>query len=312
MRLLFAVVVVLVISGCAAPAANLQGASTATPMGDKPSPTPAGESGAATAQDSDQKAFCQSESGCKFWDEQFHEYVLYNVDTYNVNVFIVPSASPNATKDTQTMKAAAQAWADGIKQLGQPWFATKFKMNIYVLGQDTPPQDALQHPTIIILAAEYNKAVLFGIGIEPKQLLCSSIGQGTILQYPTHSHDGFQIQAADCTGTGFLCMAINTNFLLGSDVYMQDLVAHEFGHCLGGGHVGDALDFSAKRVPIQDIMSYQHNDSQIHCVSDLNVRVLENLYAPLMGQNVTAPLKAGDSYAMNQSEYQHAACKNPT
>lgn len=301
--LVFAVLALVVGAGCVTPGdGTLQGASQ------EPSSPSAPDGG---AKNEEQKQFCDSESGCKFWDEDFHEYVLYEVDSYVVDVLIVPSASADSTKDTAVMKAAVKAWADGVQAMGEPWFAEKFKINVYVLGQDSPPAEALQDPEIVVLAAEYNPVLLFGIGLEPKQLACESLGQQTLRAYPVHAHDGMEVRASDCTGTGFTCFAINTNFLTGTAIYLQDLVAHEFGHCLGGGHVGDALDFSAKRVPIADIMSYQHDEKQVHCVSNMNVRVLESLYAPLLDQTVEAPLKAGGFYTMPQADYAQVECPNP-
>lgn len=257
----------------------------------------------------DEPAFCSSASNCDFWDEDYHEYVLYDVDTYIVDVLIVPSASPFALQDTATMKHAVDAWAAGIEELGVSWFTENFTINAYVVGQDTVPQAALEDPEIIVVAAEYNPFVLFGIGLQLPELPCR--GGDAEKTYAPHQHDGTTIYAADCEQGGLTCVALNTNFLLGGEIWLHDLVAHEFGHCLGVGHVGDALDFSAKRVPIQDIMSYQHDEEQVHCVSNLNVRVLEAIYAPLLGQTVSQPVSAGDYYTMPKADYAHVDCDNP-
>lgn len=252
--------------------------------------------------------FCDSASDCTFWDEDYHEYVLYNVDTYVFDVLIVPSASIDSSRDTASARAAVQAWEDGGRALGAAWFRDNFTINVYVLGQDNVPPEALADPEIVVLLSEHNPFLLFGVGLEPKQFGCQLFGQESVHDYAVHRHEGVEIIASDCTGIGFTCFAVNTSFLLGSSVWMQDLVAHEVGHCLGVGHVGDALDFSAKRVPVQDIMSYQHHDTQVHCVSNLNVRVLEALYAPLLGQTVSQPVSAGDYYTMAKTAYTHVNC----
>lgn len=308
MRVLLVLLLAAVLgAGCLAPGAPLQ------PVADEPTGGHGGASGATTrgAAPEDEPTFCESEEGCLFWDDDYHEFALYDVDTYEIDVLIVPSASPDALEDTRVMRAAVDAWAAGIAELGEAWFAESFRMNVYTLGTDTPPQSAMEDPELVVLAAEYNPVLLFGIGLEPKQLGCTALGQQTLREYPAHAHGGMSVYASDCTGIGFTCFAVNTNFLAGSYFYLQDLVAHEVGHCLGGGHVGDALDFAAKRVPVQDVMSYQHDDDQVHCVSDLNVRVLEALYAPLLGQTVATPLSAGDYLTMPRAAYDHVACENP-
>lgn len=288
----------LLVAGCTGPGGVLEPVPR-DPAPDGSSPAP------------EEPTFCETEAGCDFWDDDYHEYVLYEVDAHVLDVLLVPSASAGAQEDTATLRAAVEAWAAGIRELGAPWFAEGFAMNVYLLGQDAPPQEALADPEIVVLAAEFNPALLFGIGLEPKQLGCSALGQETLRAYPVHAHHGMEVRAADCTGVGFVCFAANSNFLTGSQGQLHDLVAHEVGHCLGGGHVGDALDFKAKRVPVRDIMSYQHDEEQVHCVSNLNVRVLEALYASLLGQGVETPLAAGGFLTMRPADYRQVACANP-
>lgn len=289
--------------------------STAGCLGSTPEPLdPSGTDvippGGAPAEGAkgDEPVFCESAEGCDFFDEDYHEYALYDVDSVVVDVLIVPSASADNAADTPVLKAAVEAWGAGIQELGEPWFTDAFTLNVYVLGTDSPPAEALQDPEVVVLAAEWNPVLLFGIGLEPKQTGCSALGQETLHEYPVHAHHGMEVRSSDCTNTGFVCFALNTNFLGGSAIYLQDLVAHEFGHCLGGGHVGDALDFKAQYVPVQDIMSYQHDDAQVHCVSNLNLRVLEALYAPILGVEVAQPVAAGGFYTMPRDQYAHVAC----
>lgn len=183
-------------------------------------------------------------------------------------------------------------------------------MNLYVLGEETPPEAALRDPEIIVLAAEYNPVLLFGIGYQDDAGICRDRG-GLVTSAEPHSHHGMRITSVECEEGGHTCVALNTNFLLGGPNRLYDLVAHEFGHCLGGGHVGDALDFSAKTVPLADIMSYQYNATQVHCVSTLNVRVLEGVYAPLLGRPEAEWLTAGTHRAMPPGEYDQVSCANP-
>jgi hypothetical protein len=332
---LVAVALALVLAGCMSPGSTVDknaapggGGSGSSPEAAPGSPTPApgqppaqngspGKGGNqsapprqnASGNASNDPTFCAQASGCTFWDDDYHEYTLYDVDTYQLDVLIVPSASPGRDADTAVIKEAILAWGAGIQTLGAKWFASNFTMNVYVLGTDTPPQSAIQDPEIIVLAAEYNPVLLFGIGEQLPATPCRGAATHT---YAPHVHDGMTVYAADCQAGGLTCVAVNTNNLGGGKASLYDLVAHEFGHCLGGGHVGDALDFSAKRVPVHDIMSYQHDATQVHCVSNLNLRVLEALYAPLLGANVTTPLKSGDFYLMHPVDYVQTTCANPT
>ena len=295
--------------GPGAPAPEPASPARPAPRPAEPSPEPQEPARPSTPPE-EEPTFCETEEGCTFWDEDFHEYALYQPDTLELDVLIVPSASADSGMDTYVMRTAVEAWAAGIAALAEPWFAEAFKMNVYVIGTDVPPQSALDDPEIVVVGAEYNPVLLFGIGLEPSQTACGAIGQEARVDHPAHAHDGMTILAADCVKAGFTCVAFNSNFLLGSPIYMQDLVAHEVGHCLGGGHVGDALDFSAKRVPVADIMSYQHDDEQVHCVSTLNVRVLEALYAPLAGETVPAPVVPGQYLTMPRPLYEQVPCEN--
>ena len=94
-------------------------------------------------------------------------------------------------------------------------------------------------------------------------------------------HDGRSgTYVEDCGGAGGnICFAINNAIdplpgvvdnAAGMNTF--DLVAHEVGHCLTLGHVGDAGDHHAKRVPASDIMAY--TGARHHkCASTLDLEV---------------------------------------
>jgi hypothetical protein len=92
----------------------------------------------------------------------------------------------------------------------------------------------------------------------------------------------------DCDGAGGnVCFAVNgaidptpgmdvdyDNPVVNLPFGLFDLVAHEVGHCLTLGHVGDALDHTSKTVPTWDIMAYTDDPvGQTKCVSTLDVEV---------------------------------------
>lgn len=71
--------------------------------------------GAETAEDGATKlgTFCETEEACTFWDDELHQYVLYDMDAYVLDVLIVPSASPSAARDTETMVRPSRRGATG-------------------------------------------------------------------------------------------------------------------------------------------------------------------------------------------------------
>ncbi len=253
-----------------------------------------------------------------FNDNDYHEYILYDMDQPQVDILIIPPASPYYTRDLVNIEKSVQAWDDGINALGPSWLANGLNIEYYTLGYDVPPADALADPEVIIFSGEANPALLAGIGLEAWQFFFSgeSPCHGLDPNNPSdwHNHVGSVWASGQCDGGGSTCVVINTSFLWLPDQenehYMYDLNQHELGHCLGIGHVGDALDFEAANFPEQDIMSYQHNPNQVHCVSSLNIRALEAVYGDLLGQPSVAQ-DAGTFVHMRPSDYTHVDCLNP-
>ncbi len=255
-----------------------------------------------------------------FNDNDYHEYILYNVDTPNIDVLIVPPVSPYYGRDLTNIEKSVQAWDDGINELGPAWLADGVNINYYTLGYDTPTPEALADPEIIIFSAEYNPVLLFGIGYAAPVTWCHGIGFGepasvmTPDMFHQHEQSPWASMHAQCDDGGFQCTVINTSFFWLPDqeneIYMYDLNQHELGHCLGIGHVGDALDFEANNYPVQDIMSYQHDASQVHCVSSLNIKALEAVYGDLLG-HPELHQHAGSYVHMSPSQYNHVDCLNP-
>lgn len=263
----------------------------------------------------DHPEFCVSEqeggglfdAPCDFWDDEYHQFVVYNVDTYEFDMVVLPPAGVTAPDYIETSRMAAQGWSDGIMEYAEPWFAEHFELNVHAVGVDIPTVDAITDPDIVVISTA--AMGLAGIGLEPKQFGCQILGQETVEELWGHTHGPHQIFAEDCTGIGFTCFAINAGDIDTHSLY--DLIAHEIGHCLGIGHVGDALDFRARYAPVTDIMSYDFAKEQVNCVSNMNVRTLEGVLAHLLDRPEEEHLPRGSFYHMNPLDYENVDCTNP-
>ncbi|MGB0653380.1 MAG: reprolysin-like metallopeptidase [Thermoplasmatota archaeon] len=259
----------------------------------------------------DHPTFCDDEASCDFWDDDYHQYVVYDLDTTVIDVVVLPPVGGDGTDQLEASRLAAQAWSDGIEALGESWFVDNFTMNVYAVGVDVPSLDAVTDPEIIVIST--STVGLAGIGLEPKQIGCMLLGEDTLEVLPTHTHQAIggvgTVMASDCTGIGFTCFAINAGAIDTRGLY--DLIAHEIGHCLGAGHVGDALDFRAQYAPVADIMSYQNDPAKVHCVSNMDVLNLQGVYAHLLDRPAEEFLPRGSYMPFYPLDYMQYECENP-
>jgi hypothetical protein len=272
-------------------------------------------------------------SSANFTDSNYHQYLLYNMDQGEVDVLILPSVSPYALRDVQLIERSIQKWDAGINALGPTWLANGVNIHTYRVGIDPIPHAALWDPEIVVVPAELNYVLLAGIGLEVQNTLglywCHGMPPPVMLNSGQdfaglpgfHQHDGTSwgtVRAAGttCDNGGTTCFVVNTNFLNtntpANSRDMYDLNSHEFGHCLGIGHVGDALDFTAAAYPKDDIMSYE-NDGwdpyQILCVSTLDIRGLEQIYGyDLAPSGTWSQFPAGGFVQQTPSAWSTTSC----
>ncbi len=268
--------------------------------------------------------FCTSPEMCDYWDGQFHEGAVYEMDTMVIDAVVLPAPGIGTTQATVAAGQATANWAL-VEEFTNPWFTDAWELNTYVVGSDVPSIDAVTDPEVIVVTEGFQRST--SIGLNAEQLACEIAGiltgdydatgyePGSLATrvYDVHEHHGMEIYAADCVSGGFRCVALNfAGTALTGNNPLYDLVAHEVGHCIGLSHVGDALDFNSRFVPTLDIMAYADNYGRVSCPSTLNARALEGIYAHLVdGQSTPEWLASGERYAMNPWEYVVTECDTP-
>jgi hypothetical protein len=224
---------------------------------------------------------------------------MNGLDSPEVDVLLMVPASPTATRDMRIMRQAIEMWNGGIHylapQMGVPWMKN---MHFHISTDIERATDGfvvypIVDPEIVVIAT--NPVGGLGIGIDPYATVMGALGRdenlpcsgvqnpfdlATWQNLPGYSHHGDERGATvteDCGGLGGnVCFAINTAIdpdPQNLDVFnLFDLVAHEFGHCLTIGHVGDGAEGPWSKVPTNDIMSYNADPPGLNkCVSTLDV-----------------------------------------
>ncbi len=140
-------------------------------------------------------------------------------------------------------------WRRAIKTWGSRSLR-QLKLNVYVLGRDTPPTAALQQPEVVVTWDE-TKGPILGQS--------SRFGAGN---------------------TASPCVIQNSMLALNSfsapDMY--NVAGHEFGHCLGLDHAVGAKDIKGDLMYAQYGQDIGLEDNPLKCISNLNVRTLELVY----------------------------------
>lgn len=235
----------------------------------------------------------------------YHMKVGLNaLDDPQIDVAIVVPISPAVERDTRVAEQAVMMWNDGVNyladEMGLDWLSegmemnvTTYKVKVDQAGLMTEPLD-LVDPEIVVTMS--NPVGGLGIGIDPVSFageLGIVDGEGTpclVEENPfsfqmwkdkpgfeQHGQERGGTYVQDCGGVGGnVCFAVNNSVdpIPGATDFfpLYELVAHEFGHCLTVGHVGDGADGPWGPTPTNDIMAYSADPPGLaKCVSTLDV-----------------------------------------
>jgi hypothetical protein len=268
----------------------------------------------------------------------FHMKVGLNaLDSPEVNVAVLVPVSPAAERDARVMREAVQMWDGGIHsladQMNLQWLSKGVHFHITT---DLVPVDAnglptsvirLVQPKIIVIAT--NPAGGLGIGIDPvafvKEAGLDVFGPGgapcgtfanpfsmqqwlTVPGFDDHHGELGGIYVHRCDGPGGnICFSINgaVDPIPGKTDFFSifDLVAHETGHCLTLGHVGDGADGPWGPIPTNDIMAYSSDPVDLaKCVSTLDVEGFALRMSNFLDVNGDGKVNAADVLVPNDEK----------
>jgi hypothetical protein len=229
---------------------------------------------------------------------------LNGLDDPQVDVAILVPVSPATERDTRVAEQVVQMWDEGVDyladEMGLDWLSQGMELNVTTYQLKVDPTGALEKPVTLvdpeIVIVMSNPAGGIGIGIDPYAFagelgIVDGQGQPCLSEEDPFSFkswkkkDGFDqhgmekggTYVAECGGVGGnTCFAVNgaVDPIPGaSDFFpLYELVAHEFGHCLTVGHVGDGADGPWGPTPTNDIMAYSADPPGVaKCVSTLDV-----------------------------------------
>jgi hypothetical protein len=234
----------------------------------------------------------------------YHMKVGLNaLDDPQIDVAVLAPVSPGVERDLRVGEQAVRMWGEGIDyladEMGMEWLAdgvdfnvTTYKLKVDPAGLLTDPIDLVDPEIVVIMS---NPAGGIGIGIDPVSFagelgIIDGEGAPCVEDDPLdfgawskkkgfdqHGQEKGGTYVADCGGVGGnVCFAVNgaVDPVPGaSDFFpLYELVAHEVGHCLTVGHVGDGADGPWGPTTTNDIMAYSADPPGLaKCVSTLDV-----------------------------------------
>jgi hypothetical protein len=261
----------------------------------------------------------------------YHQRTGLNaLDSPQIDVLVMVPVSPTAERDMRIMRQAVEMWEGGVDylapQMGLDWLESGTDFHITVDYFDLTNSEnggefttyPIVDPEIVVVAT--NPVGGVGIGIDPVPLVftdenmvpCLNVQNPFDFEYwenlpgfNDHHHERTGTYVEDCGGAGGnICFAINGAIDPAPgviDVFnIFDLVAHEFGHCLTLGHVGDGAEGAWGVVPTNDIMSYSSDPPDRNkCVSTLDVETFATRMSNYLDVNGDGNIDANDRLLVN-------------
>ncbi len=257
---------------------------------------------------------------------------LNALDSPQVDVLVMVPVSPTAERDMRIMRQSVEMWEGGIDylagQMGLDWLGTGTDFHITVDYIDLDGDDdeeggefttyPIVDPEIVVIAS--NPVGGVGIGVDPVDFVFTD--ENLVPCHNTQNPFDFEhwrrlpgfsdhhgkrtgTYVEDCGGAGGnICFAINGAIDPAPeqiDVFnLFDLVAHEFGHCLTLGHVGDGAEGTWGAVPTNDIMAYSSDPPGLNkCVSTLDVEAFAVRMSGYLDVNGDGRVDSSDQLLVN-------------
>ena len=261
------------------------------------------------------------------------------VDSPQVDVLVLVPVSPTAERDMRITRQAVEMWEGGIdylaREMGLDWLAdgTDFHVTVHSVDPQGEGGEFTTYPVVDpeIVVVVTNPVGTGGHAVDPVKTVSSlQLGETAFAEedtVPCHGvanpfdfeqwaslpgfdnhHEGRSgTYVEDCGGEGGnICFSVTganevlpgTVDSLGFTVF--DHVAHEFGHCLTLGHVGDGGGGTWGPVPYADIMSYSTEPSGLYkCVSTLDVEGVAVRMSRYLDTNGDGTVDEGDRLLSN-------------